>query len=529
MLLDYRQESLERDDGKRMWNLEVNDLTKNKRPNLLILNPDQWRGDVMGHLGNPAAVTPNLDQMVLENAVSFRYAFCQNPVCVPSRCSFMTGWYPHVRGHRTMHHMLRSEHGEPNLLWLLKNSGYYVWWGGKNHFTPGQSRTDKECNQRFAATDNDHRRWEHLPSPGLHDWVEWRGEPGSDTYYGFYAGKLNTGEDDMYFDSDWANVFGAIDFVRTYDGDQPFCLFLPLFYPHPPYGVEEPWFSVIDRGRLPPRPSTPDGWLGKPSILKGIWEGQNLQGWSEERWTELRAAYYGMCARLDHQFGMILRALKDRGLYDETAIFMFSDHGDFTGDYGLVEKTQNTFEDCLTNVPLIFKPPVGIPICPHISDALVELVDFPATVFTLTGIEPGYSHFGRSLLPLLSGDTIHHRDAVFCEGGRLFGEEHASESIYLRQRTKKTVDNQYWPRLRLQTSDEQPWHTKATMCRTESFKYVRRLYEQDELYDLEHDPHELVNRIADPALAQALCDLKERLLTWYMETCDVVPMDLDAQ
>ena len=64
-----------------------------------------------------------------------------------------------------------------------------------------------------------------------------------------------------------------------------------------------------------------------------------------------------MCARLDHQFGMIVEALKDRDFYDQTAIFMFSDHGDFTGDYGLVEKTQNTFEDCLTHVPFIIKPP----------------------------------------------------------------------------------------------------------------------------------------------------------------------------
>jgi arylsulfatase A-like enzyme len=235
-----------------------------------------------------------------------------------------------------------------------------------------------------------------------------------------------------------------------------------------------------------------------------------------------------MCARLDHQFGMIVEALKDKSFYDETAIFMFSDHGDFTGDYGLVEKTQNTFEDCLTKVPFIVKPPKEIPVRPHVSDALIELVDLPATVFALTGIEPGYSHFGKSLLRLLGGATDQHRDAVFCEGGRLYGEDHASESINLYRWNDDPVEGQYWPRLRLQASDEQPWHTKATMCRTESFKYVRRLYEQDELYDLEQDPHELDNRIADPALAQVLFGLKERLLTWYMETCDVVPMELDA-
>jgi arylsulfatase A-like enzyme len=77
-----------------------------KPPNIIIFNPDQWRGDVLAHLGNPAAVTPNLDRVAREDGVSFRHAFAQNPVCTPSRCSFMSGWYPHVAGHRTMFHML---------------------------------------------------------------------------------------------------------------------------------------------------------------------------------------------------------------------------------------------------------------------------------------------------------------------------------------------------------------------------------------------------------------------------------------
>ena len=61
------------------------------KPNIVIFNPDQWRADVLGHLGNPAAVTPNLDRLVAEDGVSFSNAFCQNTVCTPSRCSFMTG------------------------------------------------------------------------------------------------------------------------------------------------------------------------------------------------------------------------------------------------------------------------------------------------------------------------------------------------------------------------------------------------------------------------------------------------------
>jgi arylsulfatase A-like enzyme len=503
-------------------------MREKKQPHILIFNPDQWRGHVMGHLGDQAAVTPHFDQMVGQEAVSFRNAFCQNPVCTPSRCSFMTGWYPHVRGHRTMHHMLHAERGEPNLLRILKENGYFVWWGGKNDLVPGQFGYAQDSDIKFSAKQEDYQRWEHIPRPSMHTWEDWRGEPGSDTYYGFYAGRLDTGEDDIYCDGDWANVLGAIDFIRRYDGDQPLCIYLPLGYPHPPYGVEEPWFSMIDRDKLPARAPTPQGWIGKPAILKGIWEEQRLQGWAEDRWTELRATYYGMCARLDHQFGLVVQALRQASLYDDTAIFVFSDHGDFTGDYGLVEKTQNTFEDVLTRVPFIIKPPKDVAIRPGPKDALVELVDFSATVYDLTGIEPGYSHFGKSLLPVIGGETEQHRDAVFCEGGRLIGETQAMEGESLTRYDDPTV-SQYWPRLKLQNSDEQPWHTKAAMCRTGDFKYVRRHYEQDELYDLKQDPQELCNRIDDPKYREVLRELKDRMLTWYVETCDVVPMDEDRR
>jgi arylsulfatase A-like enzyme len=92
----------------------------------------------------------------------------------------------------------------------------------------------------------------------------------------------------------------------------------------------------------------------------------------------------------------------------------------------------------------------------------------------------------------------------------------------------------YWPRMEMQRS-EGAEHTKAVMCRTKrtadspGFKYVRRLYEPDELYDLHADPAELHNRIDDPELADVLAQLKERLLTFYLETCDVVPHDTDRR
>jgi arylsulfatase A-like enzyme len=218
--------------------------------------------------------------------------------------------------------------------------------------------------------------------------------------------------------------------------------------------------------------------------------------------------------------------MRSAEIYDDSAVFLFSDHGDFTGDYGLVEKTQNTFEDVLSRVPFIVKPPKVSGVKPRVSDAIVELVDFSATVFELTGIEPGYTHFGKSLLPLLRGDTQEHRDAAFCEGGRLTGESQAMELPSLQKAGGLSM---YMPRIALQTSDEHPWHTKAVMCRTKEYKYTRRHYESDELYDLGKDPKEMNNLIEDPAYADVLIALKERMLQWYMETCDVVPMQGDER
>ncbi|NLB68835.1 MAG: sulfatase-like hydrolase/transferase [Lentisphaerae bacterium] len=497
------------------------------KPNIIIFNPDQWRGDVLGHAGNPAAVTPNLDNVVKCDGVSFTSTFCQNTVCTPSRCSFMTGWYPHVRGHRTMYHMLHLERGETNLLRVLKDNGYFIWWGGKNDLVPGQYGFAEHCDVKFKPAQSDYERWGCTPAEGNHGGQErWRGAEDGPNYYSFFKGKLQKPAGELYYcDGDWASVLGAIDFIRSYNEKQPFCLYLPLGYPHPPYCVEEPWYSMIDRSKLPRRAVAPENWDGKPSILKGIHENQRLQGWTEEQWTELRAVYYGMCARVDHQYGLILDALREAGHYDDSAVFLFADHGDYTGDYGIVEKTQNTTEDCLSRVPLVIKPPKTIQVKPRTCNALVELVDFPATVYDLVNIDPGYDHFGCSLLPLISGSTNTHRDAVFCEGGRRYGETQAMELESLS--TNK--DGLYSPRIRLQTTDEGPYHTKATMCRTHTHKYVRRLYESDELYDLEADPLEENNIVDVPEAAGILATLKERMLTWYQETCDVVPRDTDKR
>ncbi len=374
------------------------------RPHLLIFVSDSFRAWGLGHLGNPAAHTPNFDALCGTDGVSFRNAFCQNPVCGPSRCSFMTGWYPHVRGHRTQHYMLGTD--EPFLIRRLKESGYFVWWGSTtgHHVAPDYPR-DLYCDVF------------HERSPGAKNWFgNWAanrpsfGEPG---YYSMYGGRLDKGDAEVFFDRDWDYVHGAMDFLRSAPRDRSLCIYINLAYPHPPYTVEEPWFSAIDRRLVPPRIPTPGDWSSLPAMVRRSHERLDMDAWTEKQWTELRATYLGMCARVDHQFGMLLDALRETGIYDETAVFALSDHGDYTGDYGLIEKNTNCFHDALTNVLFAIKPPASTPVEPRVSDALVELIDMRATIEELTDTRPDCTHFGRSLVPVLCGETDGPRDAVF--------------------------------------------------------------------------------------------------------------------
>ncbi len=480
-----------------------------KRPNIVIINPDQMRADSMRHLGNPASVTPVLD-MLAQEGISFSKAFCQNPVCTPSRCSFMSGWYPHVAGHRTMNHMMRDH--EPVLLKRLKEHGYHVWINQRNDLIPAQNPEyyRNYCNTYFRLKQVP----DAVPEGG------WRGSPGGKNYYSFFRGEIPVGKtvDDLWTE-------GAAEFIRNYDGEQPFCIFLPFLLPHPVYEISEPYFGRIARDELPERKLPPDGYRGKPKIQKALAERQNLKDWNEAEFDELRAVYLGMCSKVDCLTGQILEALRDKGIYEETAVFFFSDHGDYTGDYGLVEKVQNCFEDCLTNVPFLVKLPASMQTRHGISGELTELIDFYATVEELADLGKEHTHFGHSLLAYLRNEEETLREYVFCEGGFRKGEEHCKET---GGQITPAPENLYYPRQSLQASDEM-YNGKAVMCRSRYYKYVKRLYEPDELYDLKKDPEERVNEADNPAYESILAEMRMQLLDFYQDTCDVVPFEKDSR
>jgi arylsulfatase A-like enzyme len=494
-----------------------------KRPHIIIFNPDQWRGGALGHLGDPAAQTPHIDALVAADAVSFRNAFCQNTVCTPSRCSFMTGLYPHVHGHRTMQYMLHPEHGQDSLPQVLRRAGYHFWWGGKNDLYPAQNGFDGVCDTKFRPTADDLKRWGY---PEVIDPAWGPQTPaGRDDHYGFRYGCFPGLPDGKLFPNhDLKMVYGAIDFIGQHDDAEPCCVYLPLQFPHPPYSCEQRFFDAIDPAAIPPRTPAVAG-AAESELRRRIRENQDLGHWTEADWLEIRQLYYGMCMRVDHLFGELVAALKRRGIYDDCLIVILSDHGDFTGDFSLAEKSQNSMEDCLCRVPFVVKPPKGSDLVSGPRDQLCELIDMPATIYDLLEIDPGYDHFGRSLVPLFADAAAAHREAAFCEGGRLAHEDQASERTLIPA-GQPIFD--YYPRLQVQR-DEPQAHGKATMCHTGRYKYIRRLVEGDQLFDLARDPGEQTNLIDDPAHAAIRQQMVERMLTWYQATCDVVPRALDQR
>lgn len=488
-----------------------------KKPNIVLFVAESYRGDVLGHQGNPGALTPNLDALAARDAVSYSNAFAQNPVCTPSRCSFMTGWYPHVHGHRSMRNLLK-EH-EPNLLTVLKREGYYIWWGGKNDLVRVRQPGDylRYCDVKFQPKGKYTGQMEYKQPPPL---------AADDPRHGaFYRGVLTrAGEGAQYFDSDTAYVFGAVDMIRNRVSDQPFLCYLPLSNAHPPYLAEEDYYRAINPDKLPLRIPAPGAGANLPEVLDALRSEFRSGTITEEMWRDVKRIYYAMCSKVDGLFGKIVEALKERNLYDNTWILFFSDHGDFTGDYSLPEKTHHTMQDCLVHVPLIIKPPADVPVKHGTRQHLTELLDITATLYDLLDVDPGYAHQGVSLRASLAGDESAIHDAVFAEVGGRKNEEFRNKEV------DNMAANSFYARHSRAGASYHKAGSYAVMCRTAQYKYIRRYYTgRHELFDMEADPGETRNLSGHPNYAEVERRMETRLLDFFTRTADVLPREQDPR
>jgi len=477
--------------------------------NFIYIIPDELRSDAIGCNGNIVAKTPNIDKLA-NLGVNFTNCYVQYPVCSPSRCSFMTGWYPHVRGHRSLWHLLQND--EPNLLKYFKKNGYHVYWDGKHNDL---------LSQDSVANSIDEIHTSGISSFGRNPYNS--NDPLSKTFlYSAYKKPLEAHEDH-------AKTTKVIDFLKTRKrGDRPFVCFLPYIYPHPPYCAPHPFHDLFSpeevENIIPPCES-------KPSFHKQIRQIRHFDKLTPEIFRVIRARYHGMVSFIDFQVGRILNALEQTGLINDTVIFFFSDHGDYAGDYGLVEKWPSGMEDCLTKVPLIIKSPNCLE--GHRVSTPVELMDIMATSLDLAGIEASHEHFSRSLVNELKGGKGDPNRIVFCEGGYSQNQKFCIEGSPFIKNTIHSYDKNnplyqiYGVKCELQQKNPNT-ACRTVMARSNSHKLVLRTNGENEFYNLQEDPYELDNIFGKNQLATQN-SMKESILLWLIETSDVTPWKEDKR
>ncbi|MFV0352388.1 MAG: sulfatase-like hydrolase/transferase [Oscillospiraceae bacterium] len=466
-----------------------------KRDNIILVAAGGLRADALAHLGNPAAVTPHLDELAQEG-ISFSNAYCQSTEAAPSCISLLSGLYPHSAGHRTATSLQRPD--EPNILKAMKDNGYEVIWIGMNDFLPPNVSKTPYCHEYHSGS-------APLTSPPQYTPAQ-QMQPVPP--YSFYGGQQDSESAPNSYD--WNCLQAALAFIKEKSempGESPFFLYLSLRGASPPYICEDPWYSSIDQSLLPSRRPNIESLSDKAAVLDDIREKQNLMEWGDPQFDELRATYLARVSRLDSQIGELCAELKGCNLFEDTNLLITSPYGDYAGDYGLVEKADNCFEDPLCRVPLIVKPAERHICSARITPALSELIDIPATLADMAGFSLGYIQHGLSLLPAVAGSDA-YRGTAFCEGGRLKGE--ALPPVC-------PVHSPYWPRFSAQAS-ENGQNNKACMIRVGNLKYIMRMDDKEELYDLEADPGEIKNLIQDASYSLDLLELRGHLLYFMVQT-----------
>lgn len=461
------------------------------RPNLILFFPDEMRADALACYGNPVTRTPNFDRLASEGA-RFENCHVQYPVCGASRCSLLTGWPTSVHGHRSLYYYLRPD--EPNMFRYLKQAGYDVFWFGKNDALAQQSFPDSVTEWRDAA--------------GVNAGVRGRPSNGPTTM-------LFPGGGDRRQTGDYRLLQFAIQVLERKEADRPFCIFLPLTEPHPPYTVPADFDTLYKPGDLPAL--VPPDLPKKPIFFQAMREKYGLKNVSDAELRKVRATYYGQVSYSDWLLGELMEALERTGHAKDTALIASSDHGDYAGDYGLIEKWPSGLESCLTHVPLIARTPGGT--AGHVGREMNELYDIMATFLDLAGTRATHTHFARSLLPQLHGAAGDPKRAAFTEGGY---------NIYEPQAFEPEAGGLYAPKTELQ--NERPETiTRCASIKTPRYTFIARPAGQSELYDRQSDAGETRNLIDSKAHEGVREELQLRLVNWYIDTSGVPASDKDPR
>jgi choline-sulfatase len=455
-----------------------------KMPNFLFVIADQHRWDFLGWRSeNGKTLTPNLEKIAADGVI-FDNAFCNAPLCSPSRAAIASGRYGMNSGSFTNLHELPS--GTPSFVAQLRNAGYETAAVGKTHMEihaydsdlttekhrqymvslgwdyirevsgNGMLKTGIKCAYTEFLKDEGvfgdvleyYRRWQYFMDkrPGFPDF---HSEPWP----------LEEKYQETPFIAD-----KALEFLETRNNSKPFFLHVGFAGPHSPIEPDPRFLEMYDNLEE----TLPCGGEASDDLLKA------------------RKGYRAMITQIDSYIGRIIEALEKSGELDNTIIVYTADHGEMAGDFGRAGKT--CFYDGSVRVPFIVS---GAGKEKNFrSDALVESIDIGKTLCELAGVEPHFYDQGRSVVPLLSGEASTHRDSVYSEMGC----------------DKMLFDGRYKLMLGDSGSDERE------LGRLHLDKPVNIPPSPVRLYDLQEDPRELDDLSSKPQFKELLQNMKEKLL-----------------
>ena len=445
-----------------------------EQPNVLFISADDMNCD-LGAYGHPLVKTPNLDRLC-RLGVRFDAAYCQQPLCGPSRASIMTGLRPDSLDMHTLKHELRQKNPDVVTLGqLFRSNGYYSARAGKIYHYGNPSMIGTDGNDDPAT-------WDERHNPIGID----RLQQEKITRYGAGQEKnRNLGISMAWWDpesrdeehTDGMVASKIVELIRA-KKDKAFFLAAGFFNPHCPYVAPKKYFDLYPLDQI----TIPDADEAKRDLedVPAMAVQRDMRNWpyyfkdvTVEEARKCKQAYFATISFVDAQVGRLLDALAENDLLDKTIIVFWSDHGYFLGEKGLWYK-HKAFERS-ARMPLIIAAP-GLSQGQHTTKP-VELLDLYPTLADLCGLNPPANLEGKSLRPLLT-DVLGngwHKPAV-----------------------------------------TQIWHNRKAWgysIRTDRYRYTEWLEGKAgrELYDHSVDPEEVTNLANDSQHAKAVAELSGRL------------------
>ncbi len=489
------------------------------RPNILFITTDQQRADCIG-FENPLLRTPNLDALARAGT---HFSNCITPsiVCQPARASLLTGCLPLTHGVWDNGVDLDPVVAQQGMAAKLAASGYATAFIGKAHFSSKITFAPTgtpECRKsaadypadwfgpymgfehvELAALGKFHRNRLPQDAPTIHRFEHWLlSHPHaldlwkSSASEGSGAAQTwDSGLPAQWHSSAWVADRTLALLQSRKEETEPFFAWVSFPDPHHPFDCPAPWNSMYKAADMVlPEHRTLDldkrpWWhraalegapqLADPELAKFRSEGFKVPPQTDQQLGDMTANYYGMISHVDHHVGRILDGLKQSGLSENTLIVFASDHGDMLGDHGLYLKGPMFYEGVL-RVPLIIAGP-GIPVNQTI-DTPVSTIDLAATFLQSAGLGCD-SEQSRSLHPVMQDKEI--RECAWSE----WQVHPARLGVALQLRA----------------------------VRTARYSYTLELGSgSGELYDLQEDPQQLVNRFEEPAWAEARAQMQALLM-----------------